>query len=773
MFAVVGISLMYKNIYGLDYSNATKATIVTPSSNYTVVLPWHFDVTHTTGGYISWGDGAVEEMTAAGNVAANLMRHTYYTPGQYEIAWIPIIGVNQIIGSYRTQTSAYTFGVTVRNYTQFSDQIERFTSYGNSGLQRIDGVLPVNASGSDIFRDCTNLNYINPEFFSNVRSTFWNLSYAFQNTTNLTSIDPSLLSGLTNIGMMPYCFDSSGITNFSATMFASMTKVTDCSYAFRNSKIQKVTDNMFFNMRVLANVTGMFMNCKNLTTIGSSVFRSSAVSIPATSVCEGCTSLITIQATSFSGLANITVFSRAFYGCAALTALPYEVFSGLSKVTTFAYGCYGCTSLNAIPLYAFDSWTALIDDGMSHAFQNCIKIGAIDGGLFRHNNTLTNLTYTFHGCASLKVIPLTFFRNMPQLRVANGTFAFCGLTTLPLGLFTNIADTLSLTETFRSNPFFNNLPVSSGGLTLLSPKCTNISYCFGGNNKRDPISEYIGPTRVPADMLNVYAGATGVNVSGLFAGCSGLTTVPGNLFTSAGSAIASINSIFSGVGSPSATFTIPSGLLSPLRSVTDVSNIFYQAYLTDIPADVFTGMPQITDVYACFVNYTGTTIPAGLFANNPNLTNVANCFAGAQDLVSIPANLFANNPKITNTSFCFMGGLDFDALETVPETLFDPCPLLEDVGYIFYRRRNLANVGNIFRRNPLITNFSSAFSINIGTGSPQGKLTGVSPVSINGYKLWERAGKSGYPATVSGASCFARNGTLYSDYNNIPSAWKQ
>ena len=767
----VGVSLMYKNRYGLDYSNATKAVIETPASGFTVVLPWFYETEHANGGFISWGDGSVELMTAAGNDPVTLMRHTYSAPGQYEILWTPAPGVGQNISSYMAQPAAYAFGTTVRNYVQFSDQVQRFTASGNTGLQRVDGVLPALARTTHVFRGCTNLEYINPDFFLNVRTTLFDISYAFQGTSKLMYIDESLISGLAGVVNMSHCFESSGITYYSTSMFASMTKVVDCSYAFSSSKIQFVYSGMFARMRNLANVTGMFKDCKNISSIGSDVFNSQAAAIPAASICEGCTALTSIYATSFKGLTNITTFDRAFYGCGALTALPYGVFADMPKVTTFKNGCFRCVNLSSIPQNIFDAWTVLTADGMQEAFRECSKLSSIRGDLFRFNTTLTGLTQTFQGCKALRAIPLDFFRNMPQLRTATGTFSECGLTTLELGLFTAVADTLALQRTFAYNPFGANLPSSSGGHTLLSSKCTDVSGCFMGV-KSGSDSEHVGPTKIPADILDVYASSSGINAANLFLGCAGITTVSANLFTTAGHALSDISSMFSGVGTPTAPFTIPPRLLAPLSNITSVSRLFYQANITDIPSDIFASMPQLTDASSCFSVYGKTDIPANLFANNTQLENVSNCFASSEKLTNIPANLFANNAKLRDASYCFSGGLNTGSLVSVPESLFDSCPLLENVSGIFHRQRNIENVGNIFRRNPLITNFSSAFSLNIGTGTPMGKLTGVSPVSIDGYKLWERAGKPGYPAAVSGFGCFSHNGTLYSDYAQIPTTWK-
>lgn len=70
---------------------------------------------------------------------------------------------------------------------------------------------------------------------------------------------------------------------------------------------------------------------------------------------------------------------------------------------------------------------------------------------------------------------------------------------------------------------------------------------------------------------------------------------------------------------------------------------------------------------------------------------------------------------------------------------------------------------DLFSTSKDITNFSSCFS---GCSN----LTGSSPVDENGYKLWERAGKEGYPDTITGTDCFAKCYKL-DDFMYIPTDW--
>ena len=126
------------------------------------------------------------------------------------------------------------------------------------------------------------------------------------------------------------------------------------------------------------------------------------------------------------------------------------------------------------------------------------------------------------------------------------------------------------------------------------------------------------------------------------------------------------------------------------------------------------------------------TTTCGIFKNNPGLTNIEEAFAYSK-LQTIPADEFSNNKELVNVSKVFLNSTE------------------------------LTNMPN-FLENKKITNFSQAFD---GCS----KLTGSTPTDENGYKLWQRAGKQGYPATINGEHCF-RGCTQLDDYDEIPSNWK-
>ena len=114
------------------------------------------------------------------------------------------------------------------------------------------------------------------------------------------------------------------------------------------------------------------------------------------------------------------------------------------------------------------------------------------------------------------------------------------------------------------------------------------------------------------------------NFSNCFKDCTGLTSLPENLFAN-NTAVTNFNYCFSGCTS-----------------------------LTSIPESLFANNTAVTSFSACFSNCSGlTSIPDNLFANNTSVINFGNCFTDCTGLTSLPENLFASNTKVTFFSYCF------------------------------------------------------------------------------------------------------------------------
>ena len=216
----------------------------------------------------------------------------------------------------------------------------------------------------------------------------------------------------------------------------------------------------------------------------------------------------------------------------------------------------------------------------------------------------------------------------------------------------------------------------------------------------------------PINIVNMAGAFTGIIITNVENSFNGLTKV-----TSGGtlSISESIKNSFNGSVLPNAT---ANSIVNSYNDVLDTSgeyvengivNSYNNSKATSI--SIATGVELIRDSFNNISTF--PTVPTSVkrvdgrcFENIP-VTSVASKFANNTNLQVIPSDLFSTNKAITNFNSCFSG-----------------CS----------------------------------------------NLTGSSPVDENGYKLWERAGKEGYPTSISGSNCFAKCYKL-DDFINIPEAW--
>ena len=162
-----------------------------------------------------------------------------------------------------------------------------------------------------------------------------------------------------------------------------------------------------------------------------------------------------------------------------------------------------------------------------------------------------------------------------------------------------------------------------------------------------------GLTSIPENLFAGISGAPASNMfSNTFYGCSGLTSIPADLF--AGISGAPASSMFSGTFSGCSGLTsIPENLFAGI-SGAPASNMFSNTFygcrgLTSIPADLFAGITGAPAEYMFLYTFSGcsglTSIPADLFAGiqgAPVTGMFYGTFYRCTDLTGeIPADLFA------------------------------------------------------------------------------------------------------------------------------------
>ena len=293
-----------------------------------------------------------------------------------------------------------------------------------------------------------------------------------------------------------------------------------------------------------------------------------------------------------------------------------------------------------------------------------------------------------------------------------------------------------------------------------------------------------GLFEIASDTLGAFENVT--DFRSCFSGCTSLTSIPEDLFVNCQD-VTDFSYCFQGC---SGLTSIPEYLFVNCQDVTDFSYCFRYCYsLTTIPVGLFANCPNVTDFSGCFSDCSSlTTIPVGLFDNCPQVTTFDECFGDCEPLTSIPDGLFDNCPNVTSFTACFYGS----HLTSIPQGLFDNCPNVTSFNSCFYNCSDITSIPEgLFDNCPDVTDFSFCFaSCSDITSIPEGlfancpnvtnfrncfntglSLSGTTPKDPDGGELWERAGKEGYPASVSGVDCF-RYCTGLSNYNEIPEDWK-
>lgn len=265
---------------------------------------------------------------------------------------------------------------------------------------------------TNTFSNCSSLTYLYLEDTSNVSSfkqTFSSCDsleeVAYLDTSGATTLEEIFIgcSALNKVnvdsntlktnkttsmkGMYSGCISMVNYPNFTDT-----SKVTDTSEMF--SENESMVTMPSINMINVTNASKMFEYCTsleniNLTNVDKIVDGSYMFLI--------CSSLKSLPSLTFSSCIN----AKGMFQSSGLTTVPSSV--KFSKATNMSYIFNGCNDLTTIIGGFFPS---TVQD-ISYAFQGCenlINMPTDIKTVFGNNSALTNVSYLFDGCISLKKV---------------------------------------------------------------------------------------------------------------------------------------------------------------------------------------------------------------------------------------------------------------------------------------------------------------------------------------------------------------------------------
>lgn len=531
-------------------------------------------------------------------------------------------------------------------------------------------------------------------------------------------------------------------------------------------------------------------------------------------MCKGLTKLQDIENLTLKGCG----FEEAFMDCTMLAEVCKTVItqSTSEQNTAYLYFMYSNTRMRTVNISSiFENEFDPIFLDCSYMFYNCPELTTVTGNLSVNQHIVNNVKFIsmFENCSKLTTIS-AIFSNKTLLPNMIRMFKSCNITSIPNSLFNYTYEGTEVNipnEMFANNihlvnyPIVNQIPMWKlpafffGEITYTRAfkGCTklgsSVPYNWGGYSDLVPVKIKVQTTNANETVVypnydvsevddEVMKSADGTNKTSYSLLFASPGTYEVDIYIKPGSSIRiprqtseivswgnaqDINTQIVSLMATKVTYlpygeklfsTVASFISSGMaytyewfqsNTITDVADNLLEncagvividgsntlgAFNMDLTEEKYTTvLSKLTNLQR--INYLfakKVTSTCGIFKNNPGLTNAKNAFS-SQNLVTLPIDEFSNCKELTNV-----------------EGVFTNCAELTNMPH--------------FRDNKKITNFSNAFA---GCS----KLTGSTPTDENGYKLWERAGKEGYPTVIDGTHCF-QGCTQLDDYDEIPDNWK-
>ena len=361
---------------------------------------------------------------------------------------------------------------------------------------------------------------------------------------------------------------------------------------------------------------------------------------------------------------------------------------------------------------------------LAYLFYNCYNMSAIPEGLFRFTPKVRSLRQAFYNFAANNYgIPVTvednLLANMPDLEDVAWLFATAtNIGNIPSRL---LADKPNLK--YVDNAFLNVGQNLTNGVKIPmdvldgSPNLVSMEGFMQGTRTDVITSEFFAPLKdltniarvmdttaissLPADL---FAHNTKlVRVSGCFAQCSNLLSVPETLFDNCPD-IQIADAMFQ----YSYVTEVPAGFLTKCKKITTMSNMFQAARgIGSVPDGWFANFPLLEDVDSIWSsNSVVTSLPTELFSQNPLIKTAQNFASNAANLQEIPSDLFAGTALVSirqGFNGCsslvevpddFLAGLPI----TDAQTVFRQCTSLKRVGHNFMKGVKITTAADMFRQ---------------------------------------------------------------------------
>ena len=214
--------------------------------------------------------------------------------------------------------------------------------------------------------------------------------------------------------------DCTGLNEITGLKYLNTAEVTDMSYMFWNCKNLSSLDLTNFNTTKVENMFGMFHFCEKLSSLVLSNFNTANVT-DMSNMFSYCINLSSLDIPNFN-TAKVTDMSYMFNMCQKLTELNLSNFK-TEKVKNMKYMFSYCNMLEKLDLSNFN--TAEVTN-MSGMFYGCYKLPSLNLSNF-NTAKVTNMSQMFYTCKELPSLDLT---NFNTAKATNMQEMFKGCSTL-------------------------------------------------------------------------------------------------------------------------------------------------------------------------------------------------------------------------------------------------------------------------------------------------------------------------------------------------------
>ena len=211
--------------------------------------------------------------------------------------------------------------------------------------------------------------------------------------------------------------DCTGLNEITGLKYLNTAEVTDMSYMFWNCKNLSSLDLSNFNTTKVENMFGMFFDCENLSSLVISNFNTANVT-DMSNMFYLCKNLSSLDIPNFN-TANVTDMSYMFDTCQKLTELNLSNFK-TEKVKNMRYMFSYCNKLKKLNLSNFN--TANVTN-MTCMFINCKELSSLDISNF-NTAKVKDMSSMFKNCQVLSSLDLSNF-NTTKVTDMSGMFSGC------------------------------------------------------------------------------------------------------------------------------------------------------------------------------------------------------------------------------------------------------------------------------------------------------------------------------------------------------------